>query len=277
MSSESSFASDLTRKGPARFTRRIIMVVAVLLLPFVLRALKWKGWRDCGWNHPRLRKGALRDFGLGAGMGLLIMLILFAASIILGTRTWSVSYSMGKLVLSIFSYLFAALVVGVLEETIARGVLFRLLIKRWAPVPVLLIVAIAFAWLHFLSADPATYEAGPFLQRAGNVLASSATGFIRIPHALVEMTNLALFSILLCLMYLRSHSIWLPAGFHAGVVYIKRLNGIVADSDKTHVLSTFAGNSSDYTNGWLCAILLIVLIAVLWKSKKPLPGDGTIT
>ena len=263
-------AHELTRKGPARFTRRITMVLAFLLLPLALRALRWEGWRDSGWQHAAGISAARRDGLTGLIHGLIIMTILFATALIIGTRIWHISVTGGELALSTFTFLIGALVVGILEETIARGILFRLLIQRWRPISVIVIVSIVFAWLHFLAAEPTAYEAGPYLQRVSNVLVSSSTGFLRIPHAMVEMTNLALFSALLSLMYLKSGSIWLAAGFHAGVVYIKRLNGIVADSVKDHEQALFLGVSSDFTDGWFCAILLSLLIIWFIRKQKAL-------
>ena len=273
MGMESDLATELTRKGPGRLTRRCMMLAAVILLPFLLKAIGWRGWRDNGWGASTARKKAQRDFvyGLLAGIGL--MLVLVVASVLMGTRVTSIAYGWPKMIFSIFSFGVGAVVVGVLEETLARGVLFRCLARAYRMMPVMILVAVLFAWMHFLKADTAAYAEAPYLVRVGKVFVSACTGFDRIPHAYNEMLNLGLFSILLCLLLIRSRTVWLAAGFHAGVVWIKRLNSITTDSDHTHSLAHFFGAGSDFTDGWFCAVLLTAMIVFV---AVPLMKTGVL-
>ena len=234
--SDSALAQELLRKGPGRLARRCMMVISILLLPLLLRALNWKGLKDCGWQHPEGKPGAKSDFKVGSLLGLGLMLTLVSLSLLIGSRDIDISYTTSRTIMSLFTFGIGAMAAGIFEETLVRGVLYRKLIEQWNIYFATIILAIFFGWIHFLKAEDSAFEIVAYWPKVIEIFTSAATGFTRIDNAYVEMLNLGLFSALLCVMLLKTGSIWLAAGFHFGAVWVKRMNSIMSGSDHVHPL-----------------------------------------
>jgi len=80
------------------------------------------------------------------------------------------------------------LLVGLAEELLVHGYLFQTLLRGIGPLFTLLLTSLLFACLHLFNPD----------------------------RTLLSMTNIFLVGVLFGLLYLRSGSLWLPIGLHAG-------------------------------------------------------------
>ena len=120
-----------------------------------------------------------------------------------------------------FKVAFSALVVGVLEESLFRGCIAGLIEKRHGARSALWLTSVLFAMVHFLKPDPAV--------RVDEV--HWLSGFSLIPHMFHQFGQpllllggfgtLWVLGLVLGIGVLRTGSLWLSVGFHAGIVLVK--------------------------------------------------------
>ena len=211
-----------------RYFNRAILVAALLLLWPVVRSLRISGWRDLGIApDARWRQHALAGFLIGAGL----VAAMACAYVHFGVYEWRSRLpfeAMPPLALS-------AVVVGMLEETLFRGAIFGLFRRSLSPFIALVCVTTIFSILHFLKPD----EQLP-VEHVGWL-----SGFTLLPrsfHQFAEpMTLLAGFTTIFVLGWVlgyatvRTRSLWMSIGLHAGVVFVKMSFSKFARREAVHL------------------------------------------
>jgi membrane protease YdiL (CAAX protease family) len=195
------------------FNRAVLLAALVLLWPAV-RSLRIVGSRELGLE-PDVRWRRHLGGGLLIGAGLVAMMALICVA--LGFYRWKGDLPWGRLP----SLALSAAVVALLEECLFRGGIFGLFRRTLRPFTALFWVTAIFAIVHFLKPDE------EFVVQEVNWL----SGFALLPrvfHQFAEpMSVLAGFTTIFVLGWvlgyatLRTRSLWLAIGFHAGVVFVK--------------------------------------------------------
>lgn len=197
-----------------RYFNRAILVAAVLLLWPTVSSLRIGGRRDFGLRPDAYwRSHAMTGFVVG---GALVGLMAVAYTKF-GFYEWRSTLPWGalpKLLLSAFT-------VAVIEECFFRGAIFGLFRRSLLPHAALMWVTVLFAILHFLKPD----EDFKIAQ------VGWLSGFTLLPHSFHQfaepMTLLAGFTTLFTLGWvlgyatLRTRSLWMSIGLHAGIVFVK--------------------------------------------------------
>ena len=190
------------------FFHRALLLGAILFFWPFLRSLGIKSQRDLGLAPNQYWK---RDMGIGFIVSLLPVVCFAAILVISGvyslrsTVRWS---SVGTVALT-------ALVVPFIEEAFFRGLLLGVLLRaNRVLLPVLLSSGI-YSIIHFLKAPDQTSQTVEW-----------TSGFISLAHAfdqfgeptlvLAGFTTLFLIGVILGIARLRTQSLWLPIGLHAG-------------------------------------------------------------
>ena len=197
-----------------RYFNRAILIAALALLWPAVRSLRIKGWRDLGLEpDARWRRHALAGFTIGAGLVAGMALIYVP----LGFYRWKAQLPWEKLPALAVS----ALAVAVIEECLFRGAILGLFRRALKPFNALAWVTAIFSILHFLKPDDDFTIA-----RVG-----WSSGFTLLPHVFHQfaepMTVLAGFTTIFTLGWvlgyatLRTRSLWMSIGLHAGVVFVK--------------------------------------------------------
>ena len=197
-----------------RYFNRAVLIAALVLLWPAVRSLRIKGWRDLGIEpDARWRRHALAGFAIGAGLVAAMALVYVP----LGFYRWKAQLPWGKLP----SLALSALTVAVIEECLFRGAILGLFRRALRPFTALACVTAIFSILHFLKPDDDFAIA-----RVGWL-----SGFTLLPHTFHQfaepMTVLAGFTTIFVLGWvlgyatLRTRSLWMPIGLHAGVVFVK--------------------------------------------------------
>jgi membrane protease YdiL (CAAX protease family) len=251
----------LAAEDPEKWTRRCMMLWCAILLWPLLQLLRWPGIQATGWtvNPEGPGRGRLLGSGFLMGTG---MLILFFLAIWTGTRDWNLSYTPAELPLKIFTYGIGALTVAIVEETIMRGVIFGSLARAWNTAGAMILIGVIFAAAHFLGPSTLALKTG----EVGEVMRSTFTRMGGEPDVAIRLLNLFMMNAVLCLLFLKTGSIWMGVGMHAAWVWVKRLNSIVADSDDSSPYRTWFGTNSDFTNAWICLAVLVGL--AIWAYPK---------
>lgn len=173
--------------------RRCVMLVVVAGFWPMLRVLGMAGWEQLGLRSaPAL--AAVRAAG-GWLLAFAAVALLGGAATLAGERMWN-GFAWPEMVKPVV----VGLSVGVFEELVFRGVVFGALRRDWGVARALWASSVLYAVLHFWSAPP---------KELAGVL-----------PALVSLTGLGA---LLAWCYVRSGSLFLPIGVHAGAVAGLRL------------------------------------------------------
>lgn len=220
-----TFLADVSLQ---RYFNRGVLIAALLLLWPTIRWLDVAGWRALGLepNPHRWRHAA---FGLAVGAGLVLVMGFVYAQ--LGVYHWQQQLRWNRLP----GLALSALAVGVIEECLFRGGIFGLFRRTLPPYAALFCVTALFAVVHFLKPDEDVQIA--------NICWSS--GFALVPHAFHQfaepMNVLASFSTIFVLGWvlgyaaLRTRSLWLGIGLHAGVVFAKMSFAKFTKRDAMHM------------------------------------------
>jgi len=202
------------------FFHRALMLGALLLLWPFLRWLGIKGPRDLGLVRNR-HWG--RDLALGflisavPVLGCEIFLVKLGIYTMRSGSAWS---EIGEVVLS-------AAIVPLLEEALFRGLFLGVLLRGTRPLVATVLSAGIFSIVHFLKApDHMTISIG---WTSGFVsLAHSFDQFAEPMLVLAGFTTLFVIGIILAHARLRTESLWLPIGLHAGWIFASGAFGKIA-------------------------------------------------
>ena len=261
----------LLGRGPHKLMRRIAMVLLVLTLPILLRRTCWGGLRDLG-TGPRV-DGRAWFAGLGLGVATLGPIALL--TVLLGYRVPDTDLVFLPAALKVLRYALSALVVGVSEEILTRGILFRSLARAWGVLAAALVTSIFFAVGHFVSPDPAAYADGPLLNTTFAVLGSLVPQAAGQDYVVFQVVNLTLMGCAMCALVARTGTIWLAAGVHGGWVFIKLANSYLMDIDPQVPRTVWLGHRSDNLDSILCSVMLVSIILLArfapmpWVQKTP--------
>ena len=204
-----------------RYFDRSMFLAALLLLWPAARALHVGHWRDLGLK-PDGRPWQHTAFGFITAGGLLWLLGL--GSWKLGVYAHRSTLPLGTLGL----FLVSAGAVALAEETFFRGLLLGLARRTARPTTALVFVSALFAVLHFLKPPPRAIDQ-PAVQWFSGFAFLPKT-FWQWHHPLLVaggFTTLFLVALVLGYARLRSRSLWLPIGLHAGWVFgLKSFNKV---------------------------------------------------
>ena len=197
-----------------RYFNRAILVAAVLLLWPTVKSLRIGGWRDLGLQ-PDMRwiSHTLVGFAIG-GVLVAVMAVAYTKFGFYEWRSVLPWHTLPPLLLSAFT-------VALIEESLFRGAIFGLSRRSLRPFIALFWTTAIFSILHFLKPD----EDFKITQ------VGWLSGFTLLPHSFHQfaepMTLLAGFTTLFTLGWmlgfatLRTRSLWMSIGLHAGIVFVK--------------------------------------------------------
>lgn len=246
--------------GGSTLVRRIQTLTAVALAPWLLKQIGWKGFSDLGWKASR------KDFLSSSGEGYLIGLISMGGLLLLAfasdVRIYQVD-DVNHLWLEVASgILITGIGVGILEEIMARGVLFRSLARSTTPWLACLLTSILFSYAHFAEVEyPVVFEQGIW----PSVVASLKGEFVleQKSYIFMEFFNLALLGILFCRMVSLKGHIWMAVGFHASAVGMIKTISILTDVNREIPRSVWLGANSGFLDGVACVIFLGLLLGII--------------
>lgn len=193
-----------------RFFSRILQISALVLLWPTIRWLRIGSFAELGLErNPHGR----RDLAVGIAAALGPLIVLGIGYYALEIYKPSNDFRWVQLLRALGT----GAVVGVVEEFLFRGVLLGLAMRYIGRLPGLVVISFVFAIVHFLKPRAEITEVHWW---SGFELLGSAIDN-RIPMSLVIAGGIALFVIGLILgaVTMRTHSLWLAIGLHAGWVF----------------------------------------------------------
>ena len=254
----------------AKLISKITLGLLVLSALPLRRYLKLS-WQDLGFTPWRpflrqVRSGLLLGFWTLAP----VMIALYGLDVQVWdySRAWTISKVAEKIALA----LFFALLIGLGEELLFRGLLMAALRQKMAVIVAMLVSSGYYAFLHFLK--PTTKIAYADL----NLL----TVWRLIPEAFANWLNpniysalIALFAVGLFLSVIRSrvrYSLGLCIGCHAGWVWqikvCKDLFELNHQSSYLYLVSSYDGVIGPLVTVWLMAAMLVLIIFARRQANK---------
>jgi membrane protease YdiL (CAAX protease family) len=211
--SQSSALHFLKDTDFQRYFSRSILISAFLLLPLVIRSIGLVRFRDLG-----LSRNAFwwRDVLVGFLLAVAVTAGLGFAGIQFGIYTWK-SPLPWNLVAKV---LLPALTVSAIEEFLFRGAILGLVRQTVSTVPAIVLVSGLFALIHFFR--PVDGQISNVQWYSGFELIGKLFGHFADP-LLVGGGFMTIFvlGLLLADSVVKTRSLWLPIGLHAGTVFGK--------------------------------------------------------
>ncbi len=264
-------------RGPHKIMRRFQLVIVLLTIPWILRRSCWAGWRDVGWTPgfgqpvpPCWWRHLLLGFGVGAAM----LSVVAVWSVSNGSRVLDADVGVGRIAIAGLSALVSCLLIGVFEETIARGLLFRATARLWSLWPAALITSFVFALGHFLKPFDEAFYGDGVARTTLQALASNWERMIAINQVGLRIFNLTLMAVVLCVVVMRTRTIWLAAGLHAGWVWVKLFSPEVTNRAEDAAYSLWTGARTDVTDALLGTVLLLALLVAVLLWPRPRNEEG---
>ncbi|MEM1156669.1 MAG: CPBP family intramembrane glutamic endopeptidase [Verrucomicrobiota bacterium] len=242
-----------------RVFNRVLMVAAVLCLVPWLKLLNAYSWDVLGL---RLSRGWWRGLYYGWMIGVLQVVILGGVHLLFGARVWNWELEPG----SFMGYVASGIAVGLIEEFIFRGGLCLSL--RELPQRALIIVIVLgstfFALVHFPHAE---HLPGSVTAMSGWVMwGDLGRQFLDPADVIQRWCGLWLAGICLCVAAIRTGSLWLPIGIHAGWVCGIKSNNQMSDATAEATGILWGGHPLDGVVAW---VFLLILLVWLLKGKVP--------
>lgn len=194
------------------FFHRALLVGALLFLWPLLRSLRVRSQRDLGLM-PKMHP--LRDVGAGLAIAAVPLLCLGTVLVFSGVYSLRPSWSVGP----IAGRTLSALIVPFIEEPLFRGLILGVLLRA-STVPVAMFLSSAiFSILHFLKAPQNTSTVVTWTSGFASI-ANAFTQFADPLLVLAAFTTLFLLGWILADARVRTQSLWLPIGLHAGWIFV---------------------------------------------------------
>jgi membrane protease YdiL (CAAX protease family) len=228
---------------------------AVLLLWPLFRSLRIRRAAELGiQRNPQRFRDGLVAYGISAGMMTLLAIGLLAS----GLYVLKKPTPWGDLWMPALS----GLAVGVLEEWIFRGAFLGSFRRSMKPWPALAAVSALFAFVHFIQPK----------ERATTAVVGWLSGFELLPHRFESFSEpgLVLGGFLTLFAFgwvcgwatIRTRSLWMAIGFHAGMVLGKfGFNRIAERSDDRDLLPWLG---DDMAVGILAVGVIAIVGGLLW-------------
>lgn len=256
---------SLAEVGLQKFFNRAVLVAALALLWPMVRWLKLDGVRGLGLEKDVAWKSHL---GIGFAVAALCVGLLAMGYIFGEVYRWKNILPWGK----VPPLLISAAVVALLEEGLFRGGILGLFRRTMSPGAAIFFTSAIFSAVHFLKPDDdVKIEAVSWL-----------SGFALIPHMFHQFgepllllggfTTIFVLGLLLADVTVRTRSLWLAIGFHAGLVFVKMSFSKLTKREDAHL--PWIGEELQIGLVPVFALLFGWLLARLWIKYVDAPPRG---
>jgi membrane protease YdiL (CAAX protease family) len=260
--------TKLARAPFARVENRALLLMALLGIPFYVRAWGIRSWADVG--VPRVYRW--RRVAAGFALGFVSLAAVCAVAIMGGGRAL-VPRTPGQLAGNVLGALATALIVAVMEELLFRGAIFGGLRRALPWGAALLGSSAIYAIVHVLG-RPANPPQIGWLTGL-RVLPSMLAGMAQPGGLVPAFLNLTLAGCVLALAYHFTGDILASIGIHAGWIFWLKFYGYLTKG-VPGVDPVFWGTKK-LVDGWLAFVALVIVLAavLLMARRRPLRVEET--
>ncbi len=248
-----------------RVLSRVFMVLALLFLLLCRRSLRvQESLRQSLSVSPRwfflLRTG----FALGvASLFFLLLFFHFCGAV----RFHALEIPVQKLMIKFLNALAMGVIVALIEEIFFRGFVLQSLMQEMKVRRALLVTSIFYALLHYFKATQHVYLDRLDWSAGFTTALAFLAPFKNISTMIPGVVGLTLVGLALGLAYLRTGSLYLSIGLHAGWVFMLKFYGNFT-SRVPDASPTWFGDEKIVTGIAAWAMLLVVIALVSFWGKR---------
>lgn len=249
----------LLRKRIRVYFNRLTYLPILIAIPYLLKTCGLLSTKTLGLTFDRR---SLKIFCSFAIAGISIASIIFGLQYFVGISILEDGKSFGKICSVVIGAFFGAFIVALLEEVIMRGLIMRSIYTALGSLSGILLSSLFFAYKHFGVPREVWKNLPQEITSswdAGFLIAWLDTTGIAYSFSIPKFLGLLLFGIFLCIVYIRTKSLWSSIGFHFGIVFcmmIYRKLFYATDSS----LRIFFGSGA--TDGYLSSIVMVIAICL---------------
>jgi uncharacterized protein len=256
-----------------KIVSRLWQLLLLVGLAVAVRRLGLRTREDWGYGLPR--RQFLRQAGIGFAIGLATMLPMTIAIVALGIRVFPPDLTAAVVLEGIATGVVTGLLVGVVEETFFRGLMFRAVSRESGIAFAVATTAILYSAVHFLArvrvpAAEVEWDSGLEL------LGVAFTNFAHPLSIADSFITLVLVGLLLALVRTRTGAIAAGIGLHMGWISVMKSTTYATDAVAVADYGYLIGSLDGYT-GWLVAAWSLLMIlagrALGWLRIAPLRPD----
>ena len=211
----------------ARVMRRIIMATAMICIFLLRKSLNFPSFGTIGLKPG---KGCWQKLQIGFLISAGMFILYFAFLYFYGIVTFEIeTMSPGSLVGKVFTLIIIAAVVGGVEEVIFRGFIFQSILKDTEVLFAVCFCGMFYALLHFFKTNShVTPGFQPFIGFIV-VYQSFANIILTIAETLPLIIGLFIVGVVLSYAYLKTNSLYLSIGLHAGWIFFIKAHRLFFD------------------------------------------------
>jgi len=252
--------------SPDRALYRFAMLLALIGMPFFLRAMKLRGRAAMGFQP--LSENWHRVVGKGLGYGILILVGLVLILMVSGARLFSPREEITLLLLTKYALagLASGLAVGLIEEFFFRGPMqtgARRSLGFW---PTAILIGAFYSMVHFMRPiAPSSEEIT--VAEAFSMMWGGFEQLGKVNEIADRFIALLVAGVFLSMVRERTGSVVWAIGIHAGWVMTIKVAKKLTDSDANATTSWLL--SSDGITGWGSALWMAAIAAGYWWWTDP--------
>lgn len=255
-------------KRIAIYYNRLCYAATIILIPYMMKRCHLFSISNLGLPF---NKDALKTFIRFFVIGLALAGVVFTCQYLFCDVTLKdVSFPR---VLNIFAgAILCGLIVGFLEEVVMRCLIMRSIYTAWGTLAGVVLSSLFFSYKHFRAPKVLLKEISRGIDTPswdiGFIVSWYDTVGIAYNFHLIQFLTLFVFGAVLCMLYIRTKTLWAPIAMHASLVFGIQSFKKIFDSTPCENVKYFG--SAGMTNGYLALVLLIIIFVVLcfWKPKQ---------
>tara|TARA_R110002096_G_scaffold13834_3_gene48695 strand:+ start:989 stop:1849 length:861 start_codon:yes stop_codon:yes gene_type:complete len=250
-----------------RIVSRTILILAVLLFYPTCRLLKIDSFASLGFKKAHSSSIAIRSWLLGIAMLLPISVFFISC----GFRLWEQPpQNLFESATVVLGAIISAWLIGVIEETLFRGLLQSQFSAAFNSFWAILIVSILYSSVHFLQVPEFDSNQTIHWYSGFTLLSSAFANFKNFYTFLDAWVALFMAGLFLSLVRMRTNNILWCIGIHAGWVTHIKLFKDFTDRNNSAECGIFASSYDRFIGELSAAWILLILIAWAWLHfRKP--------
>lgn len=272
--------SDTTRwllgKDMDVYFDRMRWVPIIVGLPWVLSKCGLLSASNLGI---RLSLSSLKTAGRYFLLGLVLAGTIFSLQYLFADVSAKGGISGGDLIRILVNAILGGAIIGFLEELVFRGLIMRTIYTAATPWAAVLLSSLFFAYKHFKVPDSVWSHLPGGLHNPswdiGFFIAYYDAIGISENFAPVNFASLAMFGMVLCMVYIRTKTLLAPVALHCALVFMIQAYRSIFDIGQCEAMKYF-GNAG-MTNGIVPLTLLTLIFVWLVYSQKKSESGGSDT
>lgn len=265
-------APILVKFLPFKFEKifnRLIMISTLAAVVAFVRVTPESLARYGLTREPKMWKLIFAGFLGGVGT----LLILTFVKLGFGAAQVSIEKTGMEILLKTAGVFFSAFLIGLIEEYFFRGVIFSTLKDKfgWGLLAALIVTSLFYSAVHFVNVQKPFIPGEPTFYDSLKLIAAPFHSFLNWQEFWRAAIGLFLFGGILNVLYLRSGSLYMSIGLHAGCVFFVKTDRYFVDFINDSPMLWGSAKMYDSLAGWvfiaLMGIVLIRLIPVIKKSE----------